>query len=275
MTTYIAAYDTEAEGCLDALRKILPLHERFDIPATLFIVARLLDEQGDAYRELLADHPQVEIACHSYTHMLLRDHPVCGTAGPPEQYEREIIDSKRRLEDHFGRPVVGFRAPVSFDDGLRGAPDLVGLCDRAGYGYTSALAWGPGCTLPALIADPFTYAEQGAPDLWEVPPCGWHDNVLKEGNSSLDPLDLQADPNPYPETTVTGYVATPEEEAGLDRKFIDRAVEAGAPHVSLIWHPWSLGRFDPEMRMLELTFQHVRDRGLPASTFAAYVETLQ
>ncbi len=274
MTTYIAAYDVEGKGCLDALRKILPLHERFEMPLTLFIVARLLDEQGDPYRELLGDHPLVEVASHSYTHMLLGDHPVCGKAGPPEKYEREIVESKQRIEDVFGRAVGGFRAPVSFEDGLRGAPDLLRLCDQARYRYVSCLAWGPGCTLPALIREPFTYADDGYPNLWEVPPCGWHDNVLKKGNSNLDPVPLQPSPHPYPEIEVHGYIETPEEEAELDRKLIDRSIEAGASHCSLVWHPWSLDRFDPEMRMLELVLAHIRERGLPVTTFADYVAAL-
>lgn len=274
MTTYLAAYDTEADTCLDALPRIIELHRKFEIPATLFIVARLLDEQGDDYRRLLGDDPLFEIASHSYTHMLLRDHPVCGKAGPKEEYEREIVESKRRIEELFGREVAGFRAPVSFEDGLRGAPDLLRLCDRARYGYVSTLAWGPNCSLPALINEPFTYAEEGYPGLWEVPPCGWHDNVMKEGNSALDPLAVQASPHPYPEVALDGYIKTAAEEAELDRKFIDRAADMGAPHVSLIWHPWSLLRFDPEMEMLEQVFQYVRDRGLPVSTFGQYVETL-
>jgi peptidoglycan/xylan/chitin deacetylase (PgdA/CDA1 family) len=274
MTTYLAAYDVEAADCLDALRAILPLHERFDIPATLFLVARRVDDQADEYRELLAGHRRVEIASHSYTHMLLRDHPVCGPAGPRDQRPREIVDSKRRLEDVFGCDVRGFRAPVSFEDGLAGDSELLALCDRAGYRYVSTLAWAPGTTLPALVREPFAYAEQGFPDLWEVPPCGWHDNVLKEHNSPHNPLDWQISPHPYPEIQIDGYVETPEDEAALNRKLIDRAVRIDALHISLIWHPWSLHRFDPEMRMLERTFEHVKALGLPVSTFADYVKTL-
>ncbi len=111
--TYIAAYDTEADACLEAVRKIVKVHEKFEMPATFFLVARLLDKQGAEYRAILGGNPLFEIASHSYTHMLLRDHGTGGKAGPPEQYEREIVESKKRIEDHFGRPVRGFRAPVS------------------------------------------------------------------------------------------------------------------------------------------------------------------
>jgi len=45
--------------------------------------------------------------------------------------------------------------------------------------------------------------------------------------------------------------------------------------VSLIWHPWSLDRFDPEMRMLELTFEHARRLGLKPTTYAGLCDRLR
>jgi len=273
MTVYIAAYDTESDACLIGVRRIVEIHEKYEMPATFFVVARLLDDQGDEYRRLIGDHPLFEIASHTYTHMLLRDHRLCGVAGPKEEHEREIVGSKKRIEEGFGCEVVGFRTPVGFSDGLRGAPELLRLCNEAGYRYSSSLAWGPKETVPALIEEPFPYAEQGYSEIWEVPPCGWHENLLK-GNNRWDPQPLQLFPHPMPEAAATRFVETPQEEFDMHRLFIDKAMEIGAGHVSLIWHPWSLHRFDPAMKMLELVFQYVRDRNLPARTFADYVKTL-
>ena len=64
-------------------------------------------------------------------------------------------------------------------------------------------------------------------------------------------------------------IKTPEDEVAINRLFIDRAIALDLPYVSLIWHPWSLARFDPEMRMLEQTFSYVRERGLEPTTFEA------
>jgi peptidoglycan/xylan/chitin deacetylase (PgdA/CDA1 family) len=94
MTTYIAAYDTESQDCLPAVRQIVEIHRKYQMPATFFIVARLLEHQGQEYRKLIGDGPLFEIASHSYTHMLLHDHRVCGKAGPRDQYEHEIVESK-------------------------------------------------------------------------------------------------------------------------------------------------------------------------------------
>jgi len=38
--------------------------------------------------------------------------------------------------------------------------------------------------------------------------------------------------------------------------------------ISLIWHPWSLARFDPDMRMLRLTLSYACDRGPEPTTYA-------
>ena len=71
-----------------------------------------------------------------------------------------------------------------------------------------------------------------------------------------------------PETIPDDYVKTPEEEFAVNnRPFIDRAVREEFPQVSLVWHPWSLHRFDPPMRMIEITFAYVRERGIATGTF--------
>ena len=274
MTAYIAAYDTEQDGCLAGVRRIVEIHEKYGVPATFFMVASVLERQRDEYVALLGDNPLFEVASHTYTHMLLRDHRLCGQAGPPSAYEHEIVGSKLRIEEVFGREAVGFRTPVGFADGLRGAPQLLDLCRRAAYRYSSSLAWGPKDSVPALIEEPFTYADEGYPELWELPPCGWHENLLK-GNNAWEPEVLQLFPHPMPEAAVTGFVKTPAEEFNVHRVFIDKAVEKGASHVSLIWHPWSLHRFDPGMEMLELVFAYVDSLQLPAFTFADYLNTLQ
>lgn len=274
MTTFIAAYDTESPNCLAALKPIVALHEKYEMPATFFLVARLLDgPQADEYKAMLADHPLFEIASHTYTHMLVRQVRLSPPPGPAEQYEHELIDSKRRIEDVLGATVTGFRTPWGSCEGLRGKTDLLDLLDRGGYRYSSSLAWGPDDTMPALLVDPFTYADDGYPGILEIPPCGWQENVMKS-EPPWSPKALQLFPHPVPEAMLSRLVETPEEEFAVHRVFIDKGADEDAPCVSLIWHPWSLHRFDPEMRMVDMTFRYVRERELPTSTFAEFAETL-
>ena len=91
--------------------------------------------------------------------------------------------------------------------------------------------------------------------MWEFPCHGWHENVLKGYNGT--PGRVRLWPPLYPELQLAGLVKTPEEESTVHRFFIDQALAQDLEHVSLIWHPWSLGRFDSEMHMLELIFDHL------------------
>lgn len=268
MTLYMPAYDTESPDCLEGVRKLVRMHEKHEMPATFFLVARLLDAQGAEYKALLKGHPLFEIACHSYSHMIVSDTPEFGAAGPLGQFPREIVESKKRIEDAFGCEVLGFRTPVGTDNGLKTAPEALRLVNSAGYGYVSSQLWGPHWSLPALLARPFTYAAEGYPHLWEIPACGWHENLLK-GNNKCGPVRVLLFPPAMPETIPDHYIESPEEEFAFNNKpFLDRAMAGNMPQVSFIWHPWSLNLFDPEMRMLDITFKYVRERGLEPGTFA-------
>lgn len=266
MTHYIAAYDTESPACLAACRKIVDIHRRYEMPATFFVVGKALEANPVEYRELL-DDPLFEIASHTHSHKMLRDHPFCGPAVPEEQRREEIFRGKAAVELVFQRPCLGIRPACSFDNGLKGAPDVLHLLREAGFRYASSLAWGPDYSLPALLTEPFSYAPDGFPELWELPCHGWHENLLKDHNR-WGPRRLTLWPPEMPEAIPSGFISTPEEEFAINRVFMEKAVAEDKPFVSLIWHPWSLNAFDPEMRMLELTFAHVRELGLEPCTYA-------
>jgi peptidoglycan/xylan/chitin deacetylase (PgdA/CDA1 family) len=269
MTRFIAAYDTEKPGdCLAACRAIAAVHERMGVAATFYIVGKRLEEEGREYRALLGDSPLFEIASHTYSHRMLRDHPFCGPAVDDAARWEEIARGKEAVEQAFGRPCVGLRPGCSFDVGLRGDATVVEMVARAGFGYVSSLLWGPLYTMPALLERPFRYADDGAPDLWELPGHGWHENLLKAHNLTTQRQRILAWPMPWPEATPPGPLSSPQEEARLNALIIDRAVAEGLPYVSPIWHPWSLLRADPAMHMIEATFRHARERGLEFTTFA-------
>lgn len=267
MTLYVAAYDTESPACLSAVRKIVAMHRRYQMPATFFITGRCLEQAPAEYRELL-DDPLFEVASHTYSHKTLRDHPFCGPAVSEPEIREEIFLGKSWVERVFDRPCLGMRPACGFEQGLSGAPEILSLVREAGYCYVSSLAWGPQYSLPAPLNQPFNYGEQGFPDLWELPCHGWHENLLK-GNNRWGALRILLFPPIMPEAIPDDYIQTPEEEFAVNNKpFIDKALADGLTHVSLIWHPWSLNAFDPEMRMLDITFRYVRERGISAGTFA-------
>ncbi len=114
----------------------------------------------------------------------------------------------------------------------------------------------------------------GFPELWELPCHGWHENILKN-NTHFPQKRMLLWPTGLPDAVPPSFVSIPHEEFAVHRVFIDEALAQGYPHVLLIWHPWSLGRFDPRISMLELTFEHVRKLGIPCTTFAGLLEALK
>jgi len=266
MTTFVPAYDTEAASCLEACRRIVGVHRHFQIPATFFIVGEVLEASQDEYRRLL-DDPLFEIASHTYSHRLLRDHPYGGPGTTLAETREQIVRSKEVIERIFpNRRCIGLRTPYGFPDGLLGASDILRILEEAEYKYVSSALWGPKFSLPAPLTQSFTYAEDGFPALREFPAHGWHENVLKGCFSCPNLLLLF--PLQFPEATPADFIKTPEEEVRFNNKpFIDLAFNEKLPYVSLIWHPWSLLKFDPTMKMLEQTFQYVAETGLRTATF--------
>ena len=267
MTALVVAYDTEKpEECLAACRKIVAVHRKLEIAATFFVVGKLLESERAPYQRLLR-HPELfEVASHTYSHGMLRDHPICGPALPPEKISQEILRGKELVQEVFEAECVGLRPACSFDVGLSGAPNVLELVRESGMRYVSSQAWGPHYSLPAPLAQAYDYGSEGFGDIWEFPCHGWHENVLKGHNATPDRLLLW--PPLYPDQRLDGYVTTPAEEFAVHQYFIDRAISEGLEYVSLIWHPWSLNRFDPEMAMLEMVFAYARRKGMPILRFA-------
>lgn len=269
-TRYIAAYDTESPACLAACRKIVEVHKRFEMPATFFILGKTLDANPSEYRQLL-DHPLFEIATHTYTHQMLRDNDFCGSAVSLDERRKEIFKGKEAVERVFERPCIGLRPGCGFDNALKDEPKVLELIREAGIQYVSSLLWGPDYSLPALLREPFNYKTEGFPDIWELPGHGWHENLLKDHNQ-WGPRRLTLWPSPFPQALPDGFCKTPKDEFEVNKVFLNRAIETGKSFVSLIWHPWSLNKFDSDMKMLELTFTHVQRLGLRPCTYAQLYE---
>jgi hypothetical protein len=272
MTRYIAAYDTEQSACLPGVRKIVEVHRRHKMPATFFLVGRILKADAAEYRRLL-DDPLFEVASHTWSHGMLRDNPFCGPALSAEGIAEQIRRGKTAVEEVFERPCLGMRPGCGFVDGLQGAPRVLQVVRDAGLRYVSSQAWGPDFSLPAPLNQPFPYADDGFPDLWELPCHGWHENLLKDHNR-WGPRRLTLWPPLMPDAVPLAFLKTPREEFDVNRVFLDRAAERALTFVSLVWHPWSLYRFDPDMEMVDLVFGHVRRLGLTPTTYAALCQHL-
>jgi hypothetical protein len=230
------------------------------------IVGKTLEAHAREYRDLL-DDPLFEIASHTWSHKMLRDHPWCGPAASAEQIWEEIFRGKEIVERVFERPCLGLRPGCSFDVGLRGAPNVLRLVADARFRYVSSLLWGPGVFAARTV--------DRAVQLRRRRLCGFVGvartrlaRKCSENHHRWGSRRLTLWPAMMPEAVPSNFVKTTDDEFAINRIFLEQALARQLPFVSLIWHPWSLDRFDPEMKMLELTFVHARELGLQPSTYA-------
>ena len=271
-TTYIANYDTESKSCIDNLETIVNMHIKHQMPATFFIVANIINNENKQKVIRLMDNPLFEVGSHSLNHQVVLPHPLATHTGNPRH---EIVDSKKKLEDIFGKEIKGFAAPYAYTDGFKNNKQILDLVQEAGYKYTSSMCWGPDYSLPAPILNPFTYEQEGYRAIWEIPKHGWHENILK-GHTDVSKVKILQWPSDYPEGAIPkGFVKTAEQEFNVNKCFLNLAQKTNKKHLTLAWHPWSLARMDKNMKMLDLTFTYVKKQGFKTGTFYQLYQSLQ
>lgn len=130
-TPFMLTVDVEPDWGIAGHECILQTLPRFNellrtlrIPATFFVVAGLIDQCGEVLRRELQN---CEVASHGLTHRVLAELS-------QDEVERELSQSRRKLEDFFGRPVTGFRAPF-----LKVPPNWFNALEKAGYRYDSSM----------------------------------------------------------------------------------------------------------------------------------------
>ena len=269
MTRYIAAYDTEHidEG-IPAVARLVELHREYGIPATFFIVGRLLERDGPKYRELL-DDPLFDVQTHTWSHQMLKDSRPHGPAVSLEEMEVEVREGKRWVEEVFERECIGLRPGCGFENGFQGAPERLEILRRHGIQFVSADLRGPLDSIPNDMAQPYTYEADGYADLWEIPGHGWHDNVLKHWTPHITyfpPVYDFALPPRHPETVVECFAQ--------EGRWLEHAAELGLEFVSLVQHPWSVWQFDKQMAPIELLLVRARQLGMTFTTYLDYYREL-
>lgn len=270
MTHYIFAYDLEnPEGCLQAAPVLVRLHEKYGIPATFFVLGRVLEQRGKELKAILGNSPLLDLQSHTYSHRMVKDNQMHGPGMSLEELAQDIALGKRLVEDTFERPCVGVRSGCGFFHGLCGEPDRLRIFAQAGVRYISTDLRGPADTIPSGMQQAYWYADDGFPHLLEMPGHGWHDNVLK----APQPFRLCLSWPPVLSWGIPNRpVNNPDEELQVQSRWIERAASLGLDYLALVYHPWSLYRQSPDCRTVELLMQAVRERDLPTTTYTALYE---
>ena len=177
--------------------------------------------------------------------------------------QRELVDSKRLIEDTFGRPVIGFTTPGGYWRGFIGHQKVLAALWEAGYRYVRSFGQGPS-GVPAPLTQPYWYTQDGFPDLLELPINAWHDNILTGQPSRVT----------WPPILPWGYPShmprTPEEAYRAIAPGIDHVVEHGLLAYTPGFHPWSIYRLDGNARHIELLLTHAQKVTEIASCMGVY-----
>lgn len=135
------------DGYIDNLFNALPILEKYQIPATIFIIAGTIDSSEPFYWDkktpaidrgramspaeikTLAAHPLIEIGAHTVSHLNLRK------TGLATQ-ETEIRESKKILETLLGKSIRSFAYP--FGSRFAFTDDTRRLVKESGFEYACA-----------------------------------------------------------------------------------------------------------------------------------------
>ncbi len=92
-----------------------------------------------------------------------------------EEAEQSLRRGGELIEEWFGYRPEGLCAPGGSRTGLRGQPQVLRGLRDSGIRFVKSdnLGFLETPMLPSRIA-PYTYAEDGYPELWELPGVGWH-----------------------------------------------------------------------------------------------------
>jgi len=170
--------------CAKSLELLTEIHGEAGVRGTLFLCGRTLLQ---ALEPVQAAHASglFDVQQHTFSHVPFKDiayspEPgIVGTipAAPPVALAEELAFTSRLLRDHVGVECVGLRTPFGYYRGLRDRPDLLEIVRGAGLRYITSWGRNEDNANPTPWVQPFTYDEEGYPDVLELPFQFWLDVV--------------------------------------------------------------------------------------------------
>jgi len=268
MTRYVFAYDLESEICVTAASKIVDIHRSYDVPATFFVLGKVIESHGKDLKRILGDDGLFDIQSHTYSHRLFKDSKMHGPGIGKRQLRKEVLLGKSLVEDLFGSECIGVRSGCGFYRGLQGEMEKLEVIWECGIRFISTDLRGPDDSIPSGLQQAYWYDLEGFPQLLELPGHGWHDNVLKRTEPMLcltwPPVMSWGIPSSPPKT--------PEEEAAVQKVWMEKATSLDLDYLSLVYHPHSIYHMSTDCRTIRLLIEAVRELGMQTTTYAGLYE---
>ena len=241
---YASALDAETtEQALELLGRI---HAEVGVPATLFVCGRTLLHALDSV-QVAAGSGLFDVQQHTFSHLPFRDieySPEKGVtavipASPAVALVEELTFTSQLVERHLGHECVGLRTPFGYYRGLRDRPDLLEIVRDCGLRYVTSWGRNEHNLNPTPWVQPFTYEDEGFPEILELPFQFWLDGIwfdqhgYDSGESYLRALRGAVD-EIVEQDLVYGacfhdwvMLASREEDVGWLRGFLEYAVSRG------------------------------------------------
>jgi peptidoglycan/xylan/chitin deacetylase (PgdA/CDA1 family) len=122
-------YDYLSEPC----ERVLKLLDDFKIQATFFVVADVVDNYPEMAEKIVdGGH---EIACHGLHHECAIDPKTKRAIRGVDNFERQIMVAKKKLEEVSKERIIGFRAPSAYIAGW-----MIDSLERMGFKYDSSVS---------------------------------------------------------------------------------------------------------------------------------------
>jgi hypothetical protein len=94
----------------------------------------------------------------------------------------ELTFTSELIRSYLGRECIGLRTPFGYYRGLRERPDLLEIVAQTGHRYVTSWGRNEQNGNPTPFVQPFAYAEEGFPDLLEIPFQFWLDGIWFDAN---------------------------------------------------------------------------------------------
>ena len=195
--TIVLGYDVEtaSQSTAGFLAGAQLLHEKHDVPWSIYLTGVTLEKQADTIRRVSGD-PLLSIGQHTYNHLLLKSVYMTPGDGKPvhnsfpnlfkpggalEEIRVEIEKTQRLFSEQLGFPCRGLTGPWGYYRGLADRPDILQILQDNGIQWTRTYARDArDCQPTPFEVQPFFYADQGFPEILELGVQGYQDDFYWE-----------------------------------------------------------------------------------------------
>lgn len=117
----------------DSTKRVLDLLDDLSVQATFFVVADIINYYPGLLEKIVKRGH--EIACHGLHHICFLHPKTKKPLISQAEFEYQVSEGKRRLEEVTGQEIIGFRAPNAYIAGW-----MLDSLEKVGYKYDSSVS---------------------------------------------------------------------------------------------------------------------------------------